>query len=766
MVVVCPAPPGLNPRVVKLYYTKDALLADLPVVVFYGPSTTTNSTLNSSRIQAHVYTLAGFQSFPRLTISPSSPLYAAVNHLPTEKQGDETCRGLAVSLLKYFAEMPKTVKSSLKELAAIRRPDGMAPAMFDEMHAGDIAGNMVEIENVDEVAGHITSALGERIISWLDVDVVLPRGSTKRIQSPDSDIVGEDGASAVDYGKYEQLIGLFGSPSFLPTSKLRRAPSKPTTVSRTRTLAKDQKESLRREMCELLDTEERYVSKLDELVNNFAVQFRQAARNEPIFRTSPSERVAERLLPDSLDRILGVNTSFSKDIRVILEKSENEAIKDIQGSTESGITLDNSRPSGRPTDPTGTEAFAKSLLSWFPYFTEPYQDYLRASSEFPKIVSSVLRDSASSSARQIQDTGEQRLRSMLIEPVQRLPRYSLFIDNMVNLLPATHPALSKFLKAKDIITDICALDNDPAVDINLTATRLRDLISGWPASFTPRGRLITAMDVAELKPPHSVALAAKEGQASIILLFPDSVVVVRKVNGNSVSARGILAEVDRPASVFNPSLSVDGSGAASPKALTFGFSFALHETRFTESDQGRLIWMACINCSTVEAEGQPSTQKIHAITKVYALLGSYDGKAARWNEEVARARIEGRFGEDVRESDKWSLRSINTSPDGLGILAAIFEDDGSEGDNDGKDFGRVRVVIDRSKAQRWYSPGHWGIEITACITPLESSRYRLEFEDSGDSGSTDNVTNHDFAAVFVKRCEISPMHTRIILIWQ
>ena len=759
MVLISPAPALLDTKALSLYHTKDTLLANLPVLIFYGPSTTTNTTLNSSRIQAHVYSLAGFQSFPRLTISPTSPLYTAVNHLPEEKQGDEICRGLAVSLLKYFAEMPKAVKVSLTELAALGRSDSMAPAMFDEMHAGDLAAQMVRIENIGAVANHILVALAQKYVSWIGIDLVLPAGSIAHIEPPEDPdekfFYPDDGSPCVDYGQYSSLVKQFGSPTFLPTSKLKRAPSRLTTISKTRTLAKDQKESLRREMCEFLDTEERYVGKLYDLVNSVAVEFKRNIRSKPMDNSTASERAMQRLFPESLTEMLDINTSFMKHIRNLLEQNENDAINDIQSTTSADGH--NTKHRGRPRDLTGTEDFARALLDWFPRFKEPYQDYLRASTEFSRILNDFLRDSASHFSEQIHMTGEQRLRSWLIEPVQRLPRYSLFIDNMVNLLPATHPALSKFFKARDIITDICALDNDDMDDGRKAASRLKELVSGWPASFSPCGRLISAVDVAELKAPYNVETASKDGQASMLLLFPDSLVVVRKTGTASLSARGVLAEVDRPSPkvLFTPHDST--FTATAPKGLSFAFSFELCDTTFTESSDGRLVSMACVRRSDIIDSHIVTSRRCHAITKVYSLQGSYEGKAARWSEEIARASIEERFPEKLRENEKWALRSISPSSDRLGVLAAIFEHGCT--DVDGTRIAisrpRVRIIVDQRNKDRRYSAGDRGRDITAYIVRLTSNSYRLDFEAMNNSSvnHTEEVMIDDFISVFVHRCE-------------
>ena len=760
MAVVSPAPAELDADVVSLYFTKDALLANLPVTIFYGPSTTTNSTHNSSRIQAHVYTLAGFQSFPRLTISPTSSLYAAVNSLPEEKQGDETFRALAVSLCKYFGEIPKNVKSSLVEMAAIGRPDSTAPVMFDELHAGSLAGKMIKVDNTTEVARYIRSALSEKVLSWTDLDVILPPRSIRSRQLSGAQhsvfCSPEDVEPLIDYGRYENLVKLFGSPTFLPTSRLKRAPSKPTAINKSRSLDRDQKESIRREMNELLATEERYVGKVYELVNNDIVHKCRHSSLNPSRDAAHEAEAIRALFPASIDRILHLNTAFMTNIRTVIAETEQEAMLDILNRAENTEDRDHGRL--KSADLMGTETFAKALLEWFPQFREPYQEYLRASSAFPKITNELLRDSASPNSPWIQVIGEQRLRSWLIEPVQRLPRYSLFIDNLVNQLPAAHPAISKLLRAKDVVTDICSLDNDEPIDSAKVAGRLKNLVAAWPTTLSPCGRLITAADVAEIKAPYRFPTSATDGQPSILLLFADSLVVVRKTNSNSLSARGIIAELDRHNPTITSIFADDKSGSNATRDLSFAYSFHLQETRFLESDSGRILSTACVRRSDfVDTTRATNSRQYYAITRVFALLGSYEGKAARFNEEVGRARIEQRFPEQMRDGGRWSLRSLSPNPGSLGILSAIFEDD-SAADN-GKfrtSHGRIKVNIDHAQSERRTSVSDRkdrAVEITIHITPLESDCYRLEFAGQGNFSSTDNVSSQDFVAVFRKRCK-------------
>lgn len=646
------------------------------------------------------------------------------------------------------------VKSSLVELAGFERSDG-APVMLDEMHAGDLAARMVKVENCAEVIVSITTALSETSTSWVDVDVVLPPNSTVRVPlltGMDNELLYDDETSSLArFGAYAPLVKLFGSPTFLPTSKIRRAPSRPTSHSRNKSLLKGQKEALRREMCELLDTEERYVGKLYDLVDGVAVTFRPTEEKKAYATTSSSERAMERLFPSSLTQILNINSAFLAAIRTSLDETENEAIRDIQTSTDVGALRVYTAAETRKPDPIGAAVFAKVLVEWLPKFTEPYQDYMRSSSEFSRVLNDFLRDGASRFSRHIHEIGEQRLRSMLIEPVQRLPRYSLFIDNMVNLLPGTHPALTNLLKARDMIADICSLDRESTADSSKVTSRLSKLISGWPSTLSLRGRLITAVDVAELSPPYHISSSDGQGQPSMLLLFANCMIVVRKNEGSTISARGVLAEVDRPSPATG--VIIGDLNQNQSQGLSFSNCFDLRVLRFAESQGGRLTWMTCTEQLSSTTSRSTCVGHSFPFIKAYLHLGTYQGKAARWSEEISRARIEGRFSETLRESYKWALHSINSPTGDFGILAAIFDGD-TEGTEDAtRALGRVRVIIKDATETRPATPATRSIPITACITVLGPGRYQLDFTGSNDEGSMDNVTDQNFLAVFAKRCE-------------
>ena len=129
MVVINPEPAALSAEDLSLFYTTDELLSDSPVLIFYGP-TATSTQATHSRIQTHVFTPAGLQSFARLIISPTATYYNAVTCLPREEQGDEICRGLAFSLYKYFLELPSEIKSAWEKRYNSSDNLPMAPRLF------------------------------------------------------------------------------------------------------------------------------------------------------------------------------------------------------------------------------------------------------------------------------------------------------------------------------------------------------------------------------------------------------------------------------------------------------------------------------------------------------------------------------------------------------------------------------------------------------------------------------------------------------------
>ncbi|KAH6856034.1 hypothetical protein B0I37DRAFT_67109 [Chaetomium sp. MPI-CAGE-AT-0009] len=743
----------LSPEHVTLYYASDPLLGHLPVLIFYGPSTTANYTHNSSRIQIHIYSPAGYVSFPRITVSPSSPFYSVVAHLPREFQGDEVCRGLAFGLRRYFAELPEVVKNHLKNqypVTRARRP-GSAPALFGEQHAADLAKAAVQAGNTAEVIEILEYALRTQHLSGIDVDLVLPPGSIVPLENADFEEVPDDEDDILDptlrqYGGYAPLVKLFGEPVFLPTSKLRRAPSRPTSLNRSKSLSKNQKVELRMKMGELVDTEERYVLKLNELVNNIANDFRAKAKERPSESISPGEEDLEKLFPKSADSILENNSAFMQELRRVMDETEEEAVKDMElpfPATRLG-------GSNKARDPSGAVAMAKVFLEWFPKFTDCYQDYIRASQNFPQLLNTFL-DNQSSFRQRVVQTGEQTIRSLLIEPVQRLPRYSLFIDQIVACLPMTHPALQLLLRARDIITNICSMD-DPLPEKPHVTNRLRAMVEHWPADLEPQGRLILAADFLELAAPYDFVSQSQElsDRPGVLLLFSDCIAVLQKRTSSNLTGRDFLREIDKPSAAGL--LASMANAAGGPGMWEFAFTgwHNLADVRFTESSDGRLVWMT----STQEMKGAPPGEHFtsKAITsRCFLLQEHYEGRASKWSDDIIKARIEGRFAEKEREDPTWTLRTVRMQDNNFGLHAAVFQEGAQQLIEGRREPAPIRIVMDNDKGTKGAPVGHYGVEVV--LEARTGDMRRISMNTLGLNGKkfTDDVALEDFLPTLSRR---------------
>lgn len=662
------------------------------VLIFFNPR------LSISRIEAHILTCAGLQSYPRLTVSPSSPLYAAVNHLPPQKQNLGVYRGLAIAVLKYFSELPKALKEEIqsKKSNVLGSGEGQAVA-FDEMHAGDLAARLKELES-ETVASDLTPALAERFTSWLDLDIVL-------LRSPD----GDAKHGALPDGT-ERLLGLFGGPAHLPFMKLKRAPSRPASAKPKP--VKDSTEALERELEQLRVTEASYVAKLQDLLENMVKPMRRRASQKKGDGGFPSARDLEALFPPCLDRIFELNSAF-------LEEVEKGGVSEV----------------------------ADCCLRRFPDFKDSYEEYLRASSEFPQLLGKLAKDKHSSFSKRVQQAGEQKLRSVIIEPVQRLPRYTLLIDSIIGLLPSEDPSLPKFVDAREIITDICSLQSSDKDERSKTTRRLQSIIISWPPSLSPSGRLITAFDFIDILPPFNDKTS--EAIPSTILLFADHLIILRRPKQTSMQARAIMAEVDKPG---GGAISSYGSGSKR-EGLGCDLQFAgwvdLADVRIAESDGGDIIWMTLVRDLKDSWDVRAGGMGLRRMK----LLNAYEGRAAKLAEDIVKARLEGRI-----SNSRVGITGLREAKiEGLGLWACVWGSE--ERYSMGSRKGNLVVYIDdgggggpgKTGRELAAGIGKAGLDIAVSVESIMGNKLRVEFRSWNEYSSTDTVSPEEFLAVFTKR---------------
>jgi len=481
-------------------------------------------------------------------------------------------------------------------------------------------------------------------------------------------------------------------------------------------------------------------------VNSVAKQFREKARHKAAHSNSPDEDVLDNLFTPSLDQILQVNTGFFHATRELLEATENEAIEDIQ------TTLDSSVPqvqlSFDTSEPTGSLAIANCLLAWFPRFEKCYGAYILAQQEFSHVLRASLRDQTSSFASRIHETGEQRLMSMLIEPVQRLPRYSLYIDNIVKQLPTKHPALNPFLRAKDIIAEICSQDSDSSQHSKVLQI-FRQLIPSWPSAFRPQGRLVTAIDVCDVNPPFTQKSHPQGSKALVLVLFVGSVVLLEKASAEAISARSLLAETE------NPNTVISTSRAMSPdyhSGLIFVQGYSTMQIGIGEMSNNSFLRLSPLSISSqCRHHIQDCGASLLTRVVVLSLEGAFEGKASRFAKEIIKARIEGRFSDEVRDSQKWEVRQTEPETLHLSLFTAIFED-GMSGTEEGPFLpAPIRMTVGMETDVKSLHLNKEGISVAVAISDRGEGFYDLEIDAVGERRTRDIVTATEFLPVLSKR---------------
>ncbi|EME78383.1 uncharacterized protein MYCFIDRAFT_114079 [Pseudocercospora fijiensis CIRAD86] len=700
MAIVIASPPALSGDL-SLFHTTDPLLGNNPVLVFYGPAATIGAT--SSRIQVHVFTPAGLASYARLSVSPNSPFYSAVSNLPREEQGDEVCRGLAFGLKKYFTELGDGVKKTWT--AQVKAPS--PGALFGDDHIAILATRMTKIENVHDVIGDILDAFCEQRLSWVDVDVVLPPGSIK--ERPSSSDGSEDLSDLEilkrQFGRYAELVHAFGEITFLPTSRLKRAPSKANAIGRTASFLRSQKENVRKQLDELVGTEQNYVNRMKELQDlsgNIGADLKDRHQQQLSVVFSPS-----------IGKIVELNSAFAEEISKVVESTHSHAQEDIE-SSQDDLSTPQATP---PPDSQGLDQVAQCLCEWLPQFAEAYQEYMSSHAQASQTLRTLLR-AQDSLAQELQEIGEQKLTSLLIEPIQRLPRYNLYIDSIAKQLPVKHPALKLLLKARDIVTGICA--ENEGTEAAAMVERLRTRTMGWPLDIDVSGRLVAAVDYIELMPPY--AFEGCDGARGMLFLFTDGVIMVEKSPTSKASARTLLTEMG---SGSLPSMSVE-SLSDTIGDLHFVRRLQLEALQCTESHDGSALQLLTFFQLAAGALG--AQEPILDSCQLLRLEGAYDGRVSRFVEEVAKARVESRFSEAERESSTWEFRATDPASDSLNLLSAIFDDSNVEHTRSRGPCAPIRVVVDPERHQTQVKPGHSDVRTVINLAPHRDGDWRLTID--------------------------------------
>lgn len=384
-------------------------------------------------------------------MAPNSSYYAAVHKLPEEKQRDDVSRGIAFALCRYFSEVPTEVKNAI---ADENLHHGIA-LKWGQSHAAHVTCRMSKVTNPEEIVEALRPFSKERPSS--PQSPMKPFASIRKTRPsflpPDA---GNNGTTRAPHG--------FTPSKRVPSSQAKRSlsASTPTTRKPSTPLAPkyslDQLESLRFKMCEFVDTEDRYITRLQSLIDLVTNQGRTPKSLSSKFSSSRNPKAVNAMIrfPSLLDQIKDLNLAFLDDIETVLQASEDAALAFLDSAQQDPRLLQTAK------DPMGIYSFAKVLLTHFPKFPMPYREYLDLHSQVASNLDQFLKEGT---------TSIQQAPSLLMEPAQRISRYGLYIDTMLPHVPTNFTVAIRTLeKARKIIAEICEME--PAASTILDSLRI------------------------------------------------------------------------------------------------------------------------------------------------------------------------------------------------------------------------------------------------------------------------------------------------------
>lgn len=555
-----------------IYYAEDGPY--LPrILIFYWPVQAVGSLSSASRVKTTILSAAGFKSYSAFSVAPSSSFYSAVHKLPDDKQRDDVCRALAFSLCRYFSEVPTEVKNAITE-ENLKEGPGLK---WGQTHAAQVACKMTRVTNVQEVIEALRpfSKEKEQTAAPMPPPAVRPLASIRKTRPS---------YLPQDISQSNPAFSRFTTPSKRVPSGSRRSPSASTmkkqAISAAHKQNTEQLEALRFKMCELVDTEDRYIGRLQELIDLVLSQGRTAKSINNKFSSSKSQKTVSAMLqfPSLLDQIKDLNLAFLDDVESVLQASEDQALNYIE---QSPVQPSMSAP--QPKDPIAIYAFAKVLLNHFPKFPVPYRSYLDLHAQISSNLDQFFRDDASSI---------QLAPSLLMEPAQRISRYSLYIDAMIPMIPSTSSLAIKTLeKARKIIAEICEMEpaasaildsiriEHEAKKRSLSPTKLISGLSGLNRANTTREAPAKTSSISGFATISSGSLRDRDTPR----LLPSLTRSFSKKNRTRPGLAGILGETN-PEQAQNrgapptdenarPKSSSSTSGGAIYNALSFGRRF-------------------------------------------------------------------------------------------------------------------------------------------------------------------------------------------------
>ncbi|KII94880.1 hypothetical protein PLICRDRAFT_33706 [Plicaturopsis crispa FD-325 SS-3] len=279
---------------------------------------------------------------------------------------------------------------------------------------------------------------------------------------------------------------------------------------------------------ELVTTERSYVKRLHTLKHDYADPLRRFSRNKDTLILPAYEA---KTLFGNVDNLLPVNEAFLADLeRMVLPDGPNT----VGGIGD--VVLKHFK------DIRGFEHYKQYYIKREEAQTIFEREMAKRSSGFAAFIDRIKYSNADTRNR----VG---LRELLMDPVQRIPRYTLLFRTMIKRMAPGDPQRAKLVEADEIASKIALAETDEQTKRATIMYCLSATVDGFPPGLISNSRrFIDCIDVEDVSP--DVAPSASSGPPSstgslhcTLFLFDDKLMLVKRPGNGEKSGR-VLAGLD------------------------------------------------------------------------------------------------------------------------------------------------------------------------------------------------------------------------------
>ncbi|KAG1840091.1 hypothetical protein DFJ58DRAFT_811218 [Suillus subalutaceus] len=280
---------------------------------------------------------------------------------------------------------------------------------------------------------------------------------------------------------------------------------------------------------ELVNTERSYVKRLRILKNDYADPLRQFSRNK---NTAILPSYEAKTLFGNIDNFLPVNEAFLVDLEKMVAPDGPETVGGV-----GDVALRHFK------DLRGFEHYRQYYVKREEAQSIFEREMMKKSSGFAAYVDRIKYSNADTRNR----VG---LRELLMDPVQRIPRYTLLFRTMIKYMASGDPQRAKLIEADDIASKIALAETDEQTKRAAIMHCLNATVDGFPPGLISISRrFIDCIDVDDIvqdgpaSASTSVSSLALNVLHCTLFLFDDKLMIVKRPGNGEKSGR-LLAGLD------------------------------------------------------------------------------------------------------------------------------------------------------------------------------------------------------------------------------